>query len=84
MAELAEKQWYVVTTYSGHEKKVEYNIQRRIESMNFGDYIFRIVVAEEEIPVLNKDGSQAYVEKMVLRHQKPKSKIYIQAMFLLK
>ena len=74
MAELAEKQWYVVTTYSGHEKKVEYNIQRRIESMNFGDYIFRIVVAEEEIPVLNKDGSQAYVEKNGIKTPKTKIK----------
>ena len=62
MSELAEKQWYIATTYSGHETKVADNIKRRIESMNLQEYVFRVVVAEEEILVMNKDGSQAYVE----------------------
>ena len=52
MADLAEKQWYVATTYSGHEQKVADNIRRRVESMNLEGYVFRIVVAEEEIPVI--------------------------------
>ncbi len=73
--ELAEKKWYIITTYSGHEKKVEENIKARIESMNLSDYIFRIVVAEEEIPVLNKDGSQAFVEDKKTGEKTPKVKI---------
>lgn len=50
-----EKQWYVVNTYSSHENKVKDNLERRVESMNLQDYIFRIIVAEHEVPVM-KDG----------------------------
>ena len=50
-----EKNWYVVNTYSGHENKVKDNIERRIESLNMQDYIFRVVVAEYEEPV-KKNG----------------------------
>lgn len=50
-----EKNWYVVNTYSGHENKVKDNIERRIESMNMQDNIFRIIVAEYEEPV-KEDG----------------------------
>ena len=45
----AEKQWYIATTYSGHEQKAAENIKRRIESMNLKDFVFRIVVPEEQI-----------------------------------
>ena len=50
-----EKQWYVVNTYSGHENKVKENLEKRIETQNLTDYIFRVVVAEHEVEVL-KDG----------------------------
>ena len=52
---LGEKAWYVVNTYSTHEKKVANNLARRIESMGLQDLIFRILVAEQEVPVM-KDG----------------------------
>ena len=54
--EIFEKNWYVVNTYASHENKVKDNIVRRIESMNMKDYIFRVLVAEYEEPVV-KDGS---------------------------
>ena len=50
-----EKQWYVVNTYSGHENKVKDNLEKRVETQNMQDLIFRIVVAEYEVPVI-KDG----------------------------
>ena len=50
-----DKQWYVVNTYSGHENKVKENLLKRVETQNLQDYIFRIVVAEHEVPVM-KDG----------------------------
>ena len=50
-----EKNWYVVNTFASHENKVKDNIERRIESMNMKDYIFRVVVAEYEEPV-KKEG----------------------------
>ena len=72
---LAEKQWYIATTYSGHEQKVADNIKRRIESMNLKDYIFRIVVAEEEIPAKGKDGQQLMVKNPETGMEEPKMKV---------
>lgn len=46
MSEL-KKEWYVVNTYAGHERKVKENLERRIETMGLQDYLFRVVVAEE-------------------------------------
>ena len=50
-----EKAWYVVSTYSTRENKVADYLRRRVESMDLSDLIFRIIVAEVEVPVL-KDG----------------------------
>ena len=50
-----EKSWYVVNSYSTHEKKVAENLKRRIETMGLENLIFRIIVAETEVPVM-KDG----------------------------
>lgn len=47
---LQDKFWYIATTYSTHENKVAENIRRRIETMNFQDQVFRVIVAEETIP----------------------------------
>ena len=55
MAQLGEKRWYIVTTYSQHENKVADNLRKRIQTMNLQDYIFNVLVAEQEVPVL-KDG----------------------------
>lgn len=53
--QLGEKQWYIVTTYSMHESKTADNLRKRIETMNMQDYILRVLVAEQEIEVL-EDG----------------------------
>jgi len=41
--------WYVVHTYSGHERKVKANLEQRIESQNAEDYIFRVEVPDEYV-----------------------------------
>lgn len=53
--QLGDKQWYIVTTYSMHEAKTADNLRKRIETMNMQEYILRVLVAEQEIPVL-EDG----------------------------
>ena len=58
-----EKQWYVVNTYSGHENKVKDNLEKRIETQGLTDYIFRVIVAEHEVPVM-KDGVPTNKTKM--------------------
>lgn len=63
MNEAREKQWYVVNTYSSHENKVKENLIRRVETMGLKDYIFRIIVAEHEVPVM-KNGMPTGKTKM--------------------
>lgn len=46
--ETFEKQWYVLHTYSGYENKVKANIESRAQSMGMEDFIYRVVVPEEE------------------------------------
>ena len=52
---LGEKQWYIVTTYSMHEAKTADNLRKRINTMGMQDLILRVLVCEQEVPVL-KDG----------------------------
>ena len=54
-AKLGDKAWYVVNTYSTHERKVADNLKRRVESMGLEELIFRIVVAEQEVPVMDRE-----------------------------
>jgi transcriptional antiterminator NusG len=59
---LAEKEWYVIHTYSGYENKVKANLEKRVESMNMEDKIFQVEVPmEEELEV--KDGKKRLVKK---------------------
>jgi len=59
-----EKQWFVIHTYSGYENKVKANLEKRVESMNMGDAIFRVLVPmEDEIQM--KDGKKKIVKKKV-------------------
>ena len=57
------KNWYVVNTYSSHENKVKDNLEKRIESHGLQDTIFRIVVAEHEVPVM-REGKPTGKTKM--------------------
>ena len=50
-----DKKWYVVNTYSGHEKKVKSKLEMRTESMGMEECIFRVIVPEQ-IEVEIKDG----------------------------
>lgn len=59
-----DKKWYVIHTYSGYENKVKANLEKRIESMNMGDKIFRILVPmEDEIEI--KNGKKKIVKRKV-------------------
>lgn len=51
-----ERAWYVVQTYSGCENAAKKNIERRIESMDMGDRIFKVLVPEEKVIEKKKNG----------------------------
>lgn len=58
------KNWYVIHTYSGYENKVKANLEKRVESMNMGDKIFRILVPmEDEVEI--KDGKKKITKRKV-------------------
>lgn len=59
-----EKDWFVIHTYSGYENKVKANLEKRVESMNMGDKIFRVIVPmEDEIQI--KDGKRKITKRKV-------------------
>lgn len=52
-----EKNWYVVHTYAGYENKVKTNLEKRVESMEMQDKIFRVLVPmEKELEVETAKG----------------------------
>jgi transcriptional antiterminator NusG len=56
--------WYVVHTYSGHEKKVKANLEKRIESIGMEDKIKEILVPTEE-KVRKTRGKKKVVDKKI-------------------
>lgn len=72
---IGEKHWYIVTTYSMHEAKTAENLRKRIETMNMQDYIMRVLVAEQEVQVLDKNGLPATVKDKETGEMKPKTKM---------
>ncbi len=63
-AEKVKKDWYVIHTYAGYEKRVMTNLERRVESMGMKDSIFRIMVPTEK-EITSKSGQKRTVEKKV-------------------
>ncbi len=58
------RRWYVIHTYSGYENKVKRALDRRIESMDMRDMIYRVVVPTmEETEV--KNGARHTVQRKV-------------------
>lgn len=59
-----EKNWFVIHTYSGYENKVKTNLEKRVESMNMEDKIFRVLVPmEDELEI--KNGKKKVAKRKV-------------------
>jgi len=61
---LGRAKWYVVNTYSGHEKKARTNLEHRIESMDQADSFSDIVIPTEQV-VETKGGEKVHKEKRI-------------------
>jgi len=57
--------WFVVHTYSGMENRVKANLENRISSLNMEDFIFEVVVPQEEVAEI-KNGQRRMVRRTVL------------------
>lgn len=60
----AQKRWYIVHTYSGHENKVKVNLEKRIEYMNMGEKIFRVEVPQKTVTQV-KGGKKSEKEEKI-------------------
>ncbi|KRM10992.1 NusG antitermination factor [Paucilactobacillus suebicus DSM 5007 = KCTC 3549] len=63
IVESTEKQWYVLHTYSGYENRVKSNLESRAQSMGMEDFIFRVVVPEEEVREVKDGKAKDKIEK---------------------
>lgn len=61
--EVGTKRWYAVHTYSGYENKVKKNLEKRVESMNMTEQIFRVVIPEEEETQVKDGKAKKQVKK---------------------
>jgi transcriptional antiterminator NusG len=57
--------WFVVHTYSGMENRVKANLENRITSLNMEDFIYEVIVPQEEVPEI-KNGQRRLVRRTVL------------------
>ena len=55
--------WYVIHSYSGHEKRVMQAIEHRRESLNMEEYIFQVEVPMEDV-VEYKNGQKRSVNRV--------------------
>jgi len=56
--------WYVLHTYSGYEDAVADSLRQRIESLDMGDKIFKVLVPKEK-QIEIKNGKRKVVEKKI-------------------
>ena len=56
--------WYVLHTYSGYEDAVADSLRQRIESLDMGDKIFKVLVPKEK-QIEIKNGKRRTVEKKI-------------------
>ncbi len=54
--------WYVINTYSGHEKKVKANLEHRLISLGQRERVRQVVIPTEQV-VETKDGVKVQTEK---------------------
>lgn len=57
--------WYVVNTYSGHEKKVKQNLEHRVVSLGQQRTVKSVVVPTESVSEM-KDNQKVTVEKRTM------------------
>ncbi len=60
---MREGDWFVVHSYSGHEKRVKQAIEHRIESLNMEEYIFQVEVPMEQAAEI-KGGQRKLVTRV--------------------
>jgi transcriptional antiterminator NusG len=61
---LETKQWYIIHTYSGFERKVAESLRTRADAFGFGDSIGQILIPEEEVVEL-RNGKKVTSKRLL-------------------
>ena len=64
MERTIEKKWYMIHTYSSYEKKVKADLEKRIQTLELTDKVFRIVVPEEEVKEIKNNKEKIVFRKL--------------------
>lgn len=56
--------WYVIHSYSGHERRVKANLEQRIQSQNAEDWIYQVEVPMETVTEMTKGGKKKQVDRV--------------------
>ncbi len=56
--------WYVVHTYSGHERKVAFGLKQRVEAMGLKDKIFEVIIPTRNVVVVRSGKKQELKERI--------------------
>lgn len=70
-----EKNWYVINTFGGQERRVKEDLEKRVKAFHLENEIDRIIVAEQEEPVLDENGKQKMTKDKITGQKTPKYKI---------
>ena len=63
MTEVATKNWYIVHTYSGFEKKVAESLQQRVQAFGLQSEIGEILIPTEDVVEMNMSDNAWHVVK---------------------
>jgi len=61
---LETKQWYIIHTYSGFERKVAESLRTRADAFGFGEQIGQILIPEEEVVEL-RNGKKVTSKRLL-------------------
>lgn len=54
--------WYVIHTYSGHERKVKDNLEQRIKAMGMSEDILQILIPTQEVAEIKNGKKRVYMK----------------------
>ena len=59
-----DARWYVIHTYSGHERKVAITLKQRVESIGMLDRVFKVLIPSQEKIVISEGKKRRVDERL--------------------
>lgn len=58
------RRWFMIHTYSGYEKKVEYDLKQKIETLGMSDKVSGVIVPEETVTTTVRGKQKKVLRKL--------------------